>query len=109
VISGLCQTTKRFVQTKEANKQFELWQPRRSARSKRLNAPSDGTKANGAKAHPEAEPCPALLQDLICICYANADRIAAGVHVLVVKVVPAGQAQADAPFVLDAGVCRRGY
>jgi hypothetical protein len=37
---------------------FEVWQPCRAAMSKRPNTPSDGTKTNGAKTHPEAEILP---------------------------------------------------
>jgi hypothetical protein len=33
----------------------KVWQPRRAARSKRPNTPSDGTKTNGAVTHPETE------------------------------------------------------
>jgi hypothetical protein len=37
---------------------FKVWQPRRAARSKRPNTPSDGTKTNGAVTHPETEVLP---------------------------------------------------
>jgi hypothetical protein len=44
-----------------SSKQLKVWQPRRAARSKRPNTPSDGTKTNGPKTHPKAEALPTTI------------------------------------------------
>jgi hypothetical protein len=54
------------TQPQQLNKQkaFKVWQPRRAARSKRPNTPSNGTKTNGAVTHPETEVLPTAIGDL---------------------------------------------